>query len=86
MGEKISAGLQALQDDGMIESFDGVGAIWGAELARDAVPVRNHMLHENGVVVRPVYTRIAMCPPLILTDDEIARMLDALADGLTATL
>lgn len=85
VGEKISAGLQALQDDGMIESFDGVGAIWGAELGRNAVPVRDHMLHVNGVVVRPVYTRIAMCPPLILTDDEIARLLDSLAEGLTVT-
>lgn len=85
VGAKISAGLSALEADGLIEGFDGVGALWGVELGRDAIPVRDHMLHESGVIVRPIITRIAICPPLVITDEEIARMLDALAEGLNAT-
>jgi len=84
IGSLVTNGLQALQDDGLIESFNGEGALWGAELNRDATPVRDHML-ANGVVVRPVITRIAMCPPLVITDDEIGQVIDTLAEALNAT-
>jgi len=84
IGALFEAGLTALRDDGLIESFDGIAGIWGSELARDAVPTRDHML-ANGVVVRPARTRIVWCPPLIITDDEVARMLDTFAEALNAT-
>ncbi len=84
IGEQMSAGLQAMQDDGLIHSFSGAGAVWGAEVGRDTTPVRDLML-EHGVIVRPVITRLAMCPPLVITDEEIARMLDTMQTALTAT-
>ncbi len=84
IGSVISAGLSALVADGAIASYDGVGGVWGAELGRDSVPVRNLML-EQGVIVRPVGTRIAMCPPLVITDAEIGQMMDTLQGALAAT-
>ncbi len=84
IGEQFSAGLQALQDDGLIHGYDGVAGIWGAEVGRDALPVREHMRH-NGVVARSVLTRIAVCPPLVITNDEIATMLDSIESAIVAT-
>jgi putrescine aminotransferase len=84
IGSLVTNGLQALQDDGLIESFSGEGAVWGAELNRDAYPVCDHM-RTNGVIVRPVITRIAMCPPLVITDHEVGQIIDTFAEALNAT-
>lgn len=84
IGDQFAAGLQALCDDGLIDGYDGVGAIWAAELGRDALAVREHM-RNNGVIVRSILTRVAMCPPLVVTDEEIATMLDALEAAIVAT-
>lgn len=84
VGERISSGLEALLHDGVIESYDGVAGMWGVELGRDAVPVRDRML-ELGVIMRPIYNRLAMCPPLVITDDEIGRMIDSMAIALNDT-
>ncbi len=85
IGAALSTGLQALCDDGLIDSFDGVGGVWGAGLGREAMPVRDHMLLEHGVIVRPIGERIAICPPLVISDDEIATILDSFASALSAT-
>lgn len=81
IGQQFSAGLSALAADGRIEGYRGVGAIWAAELGRESVSVRDTML-DNGVVVRPIGTALAMCPPLVITDDEIATMMDVMAAAL----
>ena len=36
----------------------------------------------NGVIVRPIGTCLAICPPLIITDDEVGRVLDTMAEAL----
>jgi adenosylmethionine-8-amino-7-oxononanoate aminotransferase len=38
-----------------------------------------------GVIVRPIYSRLAMCPPLVITDEEIGRMMDTMAQALEDT-
>ena len=81
IGERLRAGLTALEGDGLLESWRGMGAIYAAELGRDAVPARDKML-EAGVIVRPMGTCLAICPPLVITDDEIGRIIDAMADAL----
>ena len=68
----------------LIESFDGVAGIWGAEIGRDALPVREHM-RDKGVVARSIITRIAVCPPLVITDEEIATVLDSIESAIVAT-
>ena len=81
VGERIRSGLEALQADGLIESWRGTGAVYAAELGRDSIPVRNEMM-ANGVIVRPIGTCLAICPPLIITDDEVGRVLDTMAEAL----
>ena len=81
VGGWIRSGLEALQADGLIESWRGTGAVYAAELGRDSIPVRNEMM-DNGVIVRPIGTCLAICPPLIITDDEVGRILDTMAGAL----
>ncbi len=81
VGERISAGLRALTDDGLLAGYRGDGAVWAAELGRDAVGVRNAML-EAGVIVRPIGSALAICPPLVIGDTEIDRLIDTMADAL----
>ena len=43
--------------------------------------MRNEIL-ANGVIVRPIGTALAICPPLVITDDEVGRIIDTVADAL----
>ena len=81
VGEKLREGLSALEADGLIESWRGMGAVYAAELGRDSIPVRNDIL-EEGVIVRPIGTSLAICPPLVITDDEVGRIIDTMASAL----
>ena len=81
VGEKLCEGLSALQADGLIESWRGMGAVYAAELGRDSIPVRNAIL-DAGVIVRPIGTCLAICPPLVITDDEVGRIIDTMASAL----
>ena len=81
VGEKLREGLSALEADGLIESWRGMGAVYAAELGRDSIPVRNEIL-EEGVIVRPIGTSLAICPPLVITDDEVGRVIDTMASAL----
>jgi adenosylmethionine-8-amino-7-oxononanoate aminotransferase len=81
IGSLIGPGLAALAADGLIESRRGVGAIWAAELGRDCMPARTELL-ARGIVVRPIGSSLALCPPLVITDDEVATILDQMADVL----
>ncbi|MEO2171761.1 MAG: aminotransferase class III-fold pyridoxal phosphate-dependent enzyme [Acidimicrobiales bacterium] len=81
VGERFQEGLRALQADGLIESWRGMGAVYAAELRRDSIPVRNEIL-ANGVIVRPIGTCLAICPPLVITDDEVGRVIDTMAAAL----
>jgi putrescine aminotransferase len=81
VGEQLQEGLRALQSDGLIESWRGMGAVYAAELGRDSIPVRNEIL-ANGVIVRPIGTCLAICPPLVITDDEVGRVIDTMAAAL----
>ena len=83
VGRALTAGLDALAGDGLIASHRGVGAVRGAVLDRDAAPVRADML-ERGVIVRPIGNLLALCPPLVITDDEIGRVIDTMAASLRA--
>ena len=83
VGEKLYEGLEALAADGLISSHRGGGAVRAAVLDRPSMGVRNEMLR-RGVVVRPINNVLAMCPPLVITDDEIGRIIDTMAEALRA--
>lgn len=83
IGKLLGEGLQSLTDDGVIAGVRGVAGVWAAELdpAVDVYAVRDRMLDE-GVIARPLTNAMAFCPPLVITEAEIGRMVDALATAL----
>jgi putrescine aminotransferase len=85
IGSRLSAGLRSLADDGLIAAVRGDGAVWAAGMhpGVDAAKVRDHMLG-SGVIVRAIADHsCAFCPPLVTTDDQVDRIVDALSSALT---
>ena len=81
VGAKLSGGLQALAADGVIDHARGEGAMWAAGLRPDqnAMAIRDEML-QRGVICRAINTdTLTFCPPLVITDDQIGRIVDTLA-------
>jgi len=83
IGDRMSAGLSALVADGNLSGHRGVGALWAAKLPDgteypQTVAIRDAML-DAGVVCRPIGDSLAFCPPLIISDEDIDKVLDVLA-------
>lgn len=84
IGERLSAGLHALRADGLVADVRGAGAVWGIGLdpEKDPVKVRDAAL-DLGVIVRPLpMNSISFCPPLVITDAQIDRVVDVMAKVL----
>jgi adenosylmethionine-8-amino-7-oxononanoate aminotransferase len=83
IGKRLSEGLRALLSDGLVTEVRGDGAVWAVALdeRHDAGEVRNRVL-DRGVVLRPLGDALAMCPPLVIDDDQIDRIVDVLAETL----
>jgi adenosylmethionine-8-amino-7-oxononanoate aminotransferase len=82
VGTRLSSGLQALAADGVIHHARGAGAMWAAGLRpdQDAMAIRDHMYTEGGVVCRALNAdSLLFCPPLVTTDEQIDRIIDAVA-------
>jgi adenosylmethionine-8-amino-7-oxononanoate aminotransferase len=87
VGARLGAGLQALAADGTIDHARGDGAVWAAGLRPDqnATDIRDRMLR-NGAIVRALNADANLfCPPLVITDEQIDRLLDIFAAAVTAT-
>jgi putrescine aminotransferase len=81
MGARLADGLRSLAADGAIDHVRGAGAVWaiGLRADQDATAVRDDML-ASGVITRAIGTdTCTFCPPLVTTDDEIDRIVDAVA-------
>ncbi|MDH4143984.1 MAG: aspartate aminotransferase family protein [Acidimicrobiia bacterium] len=83
IGKLLTDGLASLAADGIIAGYRGAGAVWAAVLepGRDPYAVRDRML-ADGVISRPLADAMAFCPPLVMTDAEVTRCVDALARAL----
>jgi adenosylmethionine-8-amino-7-oxononanoate aminotransferase len=84
VGSLVSRALHALHRDGLLEEVRGDGGVWAAGLHKghDAMVVRDIAL-EKGAIVRGIGADTnAFCPPLVTTDSEIARLMDAYAESL----
>jgi putrescine aminotransferase len=82
VGDRLAEGLQSLAADGVIDHARGAGAMWAAGLGpqHDAMKLRDHMLNESGVVCRALNAdSLLFCPPLVTTDGQIDRIVDAVA-------
>lgn len=81
IGERFTKGLAALQGDGMIESYRGIGGMWAVEIGKDSLAPRD-AIRERGIVLRGVATALIFCPPLVITDSEIDEVVEAIAQEL----
>lgn len=86
IGQRFVEGFQALVGDGLLTGYRGVGAIWGAILGNDVelettLAVRDAMV-DAGVICRGIGDVIAFCPPLIINDSDIGRIIDVLAESV----
>jgi adenosylmethionine-8-amino-7-oxononanoate aminotransferase len=84
VGDRLSAGLHALAADGSIDHVRGLGAMWAAGLRPDqnAMAMRDHM-YNSGVVCRALNAdSLLFCPPLVTTDEQIDRIIDAVVAAI----
>jgi adenosylmethionine-8-amino-7-oxononanoate aminotransferase len=84
VGDRLADGLRSLAADGVVEQVRGDGAVWAVGLVpgRDPTAIRDQMLG-LGVITRAIGTdTLSFCPPLVITDDEIDRVVDGLATAL----
>ena len=83
IGKRLSEGLQGLSEDGLVAEVRGAGAMWAVQLhpGVDAVAVRDRVL-DAGVILRPIGSALAMCPPLVITDEDVDTVLSVLREML----
>jgi 4-aminobutyrate---pyruvate transaminase len=90
--------LKQLEEHPLVGEARGVGLIAGIELvadkktkarfdpARQVNQVATNFAEDNGLIVRPLPTdRLALCPPLIISEAEINELFDRLTRALDAT-
>jgi 4-aminobutyrate--pyruvate transaminase len=96
---RFLARLRALADHPLVGEADGVGLIGAIEMVADKKTKKNFeaskavgakcgaFCQEEGVIVRPlVNDRIALCPPLVISEAEIDELFDRFTRGLDKTL
>jgi putrescine---pyruvate transaminase len=79
--DRLGGGLHSLATDGVVESVRGVGGMWALRLRpdQDAKAMRDHMLNTSGVIVRALADGLVMCPPLVIRDEHMDQLVDAVA-------
>ncbi|MEY2968313.1 MAG: hypothetical protein RIQ64_940 [Actinomycetota bacterium] len=86
IGRRLESGLGALAADGMIDHARGRVAVWAAahKPGVDPFVVRDRMLG-SGAITRALNTDTnSFCPPLVITDDELDRLIDVFATTTAA--
>jgi adenosylmethionine-8-amino-7-oxononanoate aminotransferase len=81
VGDRLFGGFDALARDGVLAEVRRDGAVGATVLAdgKDAFATRDALL-AAGVISRAVNpTTLTWCPPLVITDAEIDRVVDAVA-------
>ncbi|HKY18649.1 MAG TPA: aminotransferase [Rhizomicrobium sp.] len=91
--------LKALAGHPLVGEANGVGLIGAIEMVADKMAKRNfepskgvgakcgQFCQEEGVIVRPLINdRIALCPPLVISEAEINELFDRFERGLNKTL
>ncbi|AWJ90730.1 aspartate aminotransferase family protein [Azospirillum baldaniorum] len=90
--------LKALADHPLVGEARGVGLIGALELVADketktpfdpvgrAGAVVNGLSQENGLIIRAMGDSVAVCPPLVIGEEDINRMFDRLTTALDAAI
>jgi putrescine---pyruvate transaminase len=79
--DRLGGGLHSLASDGVVESVRGIGGMWALRVRpdQDAKAMRDHMLDTSGVIVRALADGLVMCPPLVIRDEHMDQLVDAVA-------
>ncbi len=86
IGSMLGPALSALVDEGLAVQARGQEGIWALQLdeATPAADIRDRMLR-GGVIARPLgSSTIALCPPLVIGDEDINLIIGALRDAIEA--
>ena len=87
MGVPFQTGLRALADHDHVGEVRGAGMICGIELVADKATKRpfdptskvgimaGNIAHEEGLITRALGDTLALCPPLVITEDEVAQVI-----------
>jgi 4-aminobutyrate---pyruvate transaminase len=98
VGPQLIAGLRRLADHPLVGQADGVGLIAGIELVADKATrrlfpadvqvgaVADRMARKHGLILRAIGNRLALSPPLIITQAEVDELLLRLHRSLDDTL
>ena len=80
---RLGGGLRRFADEGRIAGVRGVGGMWAIAMVDgvDEGTVAVKML-DRGVIARPVPGTVTFCPPLVIDDDQIDAVLDAVDGAL----
>ena len=81
IGTRLESGLKAMAADGLIDHARGAVGVWAAghNAGIDPMAVRDGML-AAGAITRALNTDTnSFCPPLVITDAELDRLLDTFA-------
>ena len=84
IGERLAPALAALVDRGLAAEVRGEAGIWGigTPAGVDAQAVRDAMV-DRGVIPRGIGEHtVALCPPLVIGDDELDEVVTALDEAL----
>ena len=84
IGDRLVERLAPLVDGERVREVRGEGAVraLGFGEGLDATSIRNGLL-ERGVILRPLgASTLAICPPLVISDDELDSITTALADEI----
>ncbi|MCY3982593.1 MAG: aspartate aminotransferase family protein [Roseovarius sp.] len=91
LGRKMLKGLQQFGGHPLVREVRGVGLIAALELqlpeGEDGPPgtmgaKMNELLTANGVISRNMIDAMAFCPPLIISENEMTKLLDAVEKSL----
>jgi len=96
VGEYLQNRLREFEDHEIVGDVRGVGLIGAIEIVADkvtkthfdpsAVGYMNQACHDAGIIGRPLAgTSFAVCPPLIITEEQVDELIEGIGRGLDAT-
>lgn len=82
IADAFESGFTPLVDKGLIAEVRGVGGMWaiGTTPERPESAIVPALL-DRGVIARSLPETVTFCPPLVITDEELERVVDAVGEA-----
>ena len=97
MAPKLQFGLRKLTNHPLVGEVRGIGLVSAVELSKNKVEKTpfdpksgvtaylQERAYENGLIIRALGDSLAFCPPLIIEEEEIEKMLQIFESSLEET-